>query len=94
MYEVQRNDNVEHDVDDNVHLRDGNLGPVFGLQGLGQRFELAGADFHGLSGFTFFLLFTNGKHNLQAGRKSNFGLLGTKIDGMASAESAVDGASR
>mmetsp|Transcript_9727 Transcript_9727/g.20361 ORF Transcript_9727/g.20361 Transcript_9727/m.20361 type:complete len:298 (-) Transcript_9727:20-913(-) len=58
-------------------------GPVFGGQGLGQRCQLLGADFHGDSGFTFFLLFTDGKHDLEAVVNSNLALLGAKLVGLS-----------
>mmetsp|Transcript_21483 Transcript_21483/g.37781 ORF Transcript_21483/g.37781 Transcript_21483/m.37781 type:complete len:227 (+) Transcript_21483:383-1063(+) len=68
----------------NRFIRNGNLVPVLGVENLGKGFQLLGTNLHGGSSFTFFLLFTDGKHDLQALIKGNlafFGAQGLRLSG-------------
>mmetsp|Transcript_19033 Transcript_19033/g.53062 ORF Transcript_19033/g.53062 Transcript_19033/m.53062 type:complete len:238 (-) Transcript_19033:88-801(-) len=58
----------------------GNASPVFWGQNLGQRFQLACANVHGDATFTFLLLFTDSKHNLESIVDGDLALFGAKLN--------------
>jgi hypothetical protein len=59
---------------------DGHARPVRFIQNFGKGFQLAGTNIHGSSSLSFLLLFTNAKHDIEAGFNGNFALFGANLD--------------